>query len=63
METATERTTVLCTAELIEENGRFTLVVRDFVRDTVQRAEVSGGAVDRLPYFLSLLRSKQRAGY
>ncbi|MEU1517119.1 hypothetical protein ABZ490_34060 [Streptomyces sp. NPDC005811] len=47
----------LYSAELVEENGVYTLVVTDLRRDTVQTAHVPKRAVDQLPHFLSLLGS------
>lgn len=51
--------TLLYSAELVEEDGVFTLVVTDQTHDTVQSVEVSRRAVDKLPYFLSMLTSRQ----
>ncbi|GKQ40458.1 hypothetical protein [Streptomyces sp. A012304] len=51
--------TPLYSAELVEEDGVFKLVVTDHLRDTVQISYVPKRAVDKLPYFLSLLDSRQ----
>jgi hypothetical protein len=51
--------TPLYSAELIDEDGVFKLVVTDHLRDTVQVAYVPKRAVDKLPHFLSLLNSRQ----
>ncbi|WP_416978372.1 hypothetical protein [Streptomyces sp. T028] len=53
----------LYSAELVEENGVYTLVVTDLCRDTVQTAHVPKRAVDKLPYFLSLLGSRQFSAF
>ncbi|MBV6697680.1 hypothetical protein [Kitasatospora aureofaciens] len=51
---------LLYTAELTEEDGTFTVIVRDFVNDTVQTVEVSRRAVEKLPVLLAALTSKQK---
>ncbi|MFH9347859.1 hypothetical protein [Kitasatospora sp. NPDC017646] len=56
MEASTE--TLLYAAELVEENGTYTLVVRDVRRGTVQTTPVPGTMVDKLPVFLSALAAK-----
>ncbi|MFJ2866106.1 hypothetical protein [Kitasatospora sp. NPDC087314] len=50
--------TLLYAAELVEENGTYTLVLQDVVRDTVQSTPVPKAMVDRLPTFLSALTAK-----
>ncbi|KPI15376.1 hypothetical protein OK074_0084 [Actinobacteria bacterium OK074] len=55
--------TALYSAELVEEDGTYKLVVTDRIRDTVQIATVSKKAVDKLPYFLSLLNSRQFSAF
>ncbi|MYQ43827.1 hypothetical protein GTW40_01880 [Streptomyces sp. SID4985] len=50
--------TLLYTAELVQEDGAYKLVVQDVVRDTVQVTPVPKSAVDRLPTFLSVLSAK-----
>ncbi|MFF8726978.1 hypothetical protein ACF073_10860 [Streptomyces sp. NPDC015171] len=50
--------THLYSAELVEEDGVYTLVVTDRIHDAVQTAQVPKRAVDKLPYFLSLLNSR-----
>ncbi|MGA5699176.1 hypothetical protein [Peterkaempfera bronchialis] len=50
--------TLLFTAELVEEDGTYKLVVQDVVRDTVQITPVPKSAVDKLSTFLSVLSSK-----
>jgi len=55
-ETATDE--VLYSAQLRCEDGRYTLTVTDAVRDTVQVFPVAKKAVDRLPFYLDMLRSK-----
>ncbi|MER7771516.1 hypothetical protein [Kitasatospora sp. NPDC096140] len=56
MPTSTE--TLLYAAELVEEDGAFTLVVQDVRRGTVQTTPVPRSMVDRLPVFLSALSAK-----
>ncbi|MFI9361611.1 hypothetical protein ACIG5E_11165 [Kitasatospora sp. NPDC053057] len=56
METSTE--TLLYAAELVEENGTYTLVVQDVRRDTVQTTPVPKAVVDKLPTFLAALSAK-----
>ncbi|MGW2376170.1 MULTISPECIES: hypothetical protein [Kitasatospora] len=56
METSTA--TLLYAAELVEENGTYTLVVQDVRRDTVQTTPVPKAMVDKLPTFLSALAAK-----
>ncbi|MEV1065351.1 hypothetical protein [Streptomyces sp. NPDC050263] len=51
--------TPLYSAELVEEDGVYKLVVTDLRRDTVQTAHVPKRAVDKLPYFLSMLDSRR----
>ncbi|MFI5796540.1 hypothetical protein [Streptomyces sp. NPDC051677] len=55
--------TPLYSAELVEEDGVFKLVVTDLRRDTVQTAHVPKQAVDKLPYFLSLLNSRRFSAF
>ncbi|MFD8783207.1 hypothetical protein [Kitasatospora sp. NPDC059599] len=56
METTTR--TLLFAAELVEENGTYTLVVEDVRRGSVQTAPVPKTVVDKLPVFLSTLTAK-----
>jgi hypothetical protein len=56
METSVE--TLLYAAELVEENGSYTLVVQDVVRDTVQTTPVPKAMVAKLPTFLAALTSR-----
>ncbi|MFD8708202.1 hypothetical protein ACFV1W_37440 [Kitasatospora sp. NPDC059648] len=56
METSTA--TLLYAAELVEDNGTYTLVVEDVRRGTVQTTPVPKNMVDRLPTFLSALAAK-----
>ncbi|MEV0536294.1 hypothetical protein [Kitasatospora sp. NPDC050463] len=56
MQTSTE--TLLYAAELVEENGTYTLVVQDVRRDTVQTTPVPKAMVDKLPTFLAALSAK-----
>ncbi|MBP0452271.1 MULTISPECIES: hypothetical protein [unclassified Kitasatospora] len=56
METSVE--TLLYAAELVEENGSYTLVVQDVRRDTVQTTPVPKAMVDKLPTFLLALSAK-----
>ncbi|MCX5389119.1 hypothetical protein ABZY68_36370 [Streptomyces sp. NPDC006482] len=56
METSTQ--TLLFAAELVEENGTYSLVVQDVRRDTVQSTPVPKAMVDKLPAFLSALTAK-----
>ena len=51
--------TPLYSAELLEEDGAYKLVVRNEADGTVQIAYIPQRAVDKLPYFLSLLNSRQ----
>ncbi|MGI5350797.1 hypothetical protein ACQEU8_21845 [Streptomyces sp. CA-250714] len=55
-ETATDD--LLYSAQVRCENGRYTLTVTDLVSDTVQVFPVAKKAVDRLPFYLDMLRSK-----
>ena len=55
----THAPTLVYSAELLEQDGVFTLVVTDRTHDTVQSVQVPQRAVDKLPYFLSLLTSRQ----
>ncbi|MFF2147938.1 hypothetical protein [Kitasatospora sp. NPDC058190] len=50
--------TLLYAAEVVEENGSYTLVVQDVARDTVQTIPVPKSMVDKLPTFLSALSAK-----
>ncbi|MFK0256514.1 hypothetical protein [Streptomyces sp. NPDC090445] len=50
--------TLLYAAELVEENGAYTLVVQDVRRGTVQTTPVPRAMVDKLPIFLSALSAK-----
>ncbi|WP_371539256.1 hypothetical protein OG210_28125 [Streptomyces sp. NBC_00466] len=50
-------------AELVEEGGVYTLVVTDRIHGTVQTSVVPQRAMDKLPYFLSLLNSRQSAAF
>jgi hypothetical protein len=52
--------TLLYTAEIIQEDGTYTLVVNDRMRDTVQTIKVPKKAVDKLPLYLSKLDLKQK---
>ncbi|WP_224282619.1 hypothetical protein [Streptomyces sp. LS1784] len=56
METSTQ--TLLFAAELVEENGTYTLVVEDVRRGSVQTTPVPKAMVDKLPTFLSALSAK-----
>ncbi|MFJ3788335.1 hypothetical protein [Kitasatospora sp. NPDC090091] len=56
MQTSTE--TLLYAAELVEENGTYTLVVQDVARDTVQTTPVPKSMVDKLPTFLAALTAR-----
>ena len=56
MQTSTE--TLLYAAEIVEENGTYTLVVQDVARDTIQTLPVPGAMVDKFPIFLSALAAK-----
>ncbi|MFJ7280402.1 hypothetical protein [Kitasatospora sp. NPDC098663] len=56
MRTSTE--TLLYAAELVEENGAYTLVVQDVRQGTVQTTPVPRPMVDKLPTFLSALSAK-----
>ncbi|MFH8384838.1 hypothetical protein ACH4E7_28515 [Kitasatospora sp. NPDC018058] len=60
METSmdTSMETLLYAAELVEENGTFTLVIQDVRRGTVQTTPVPKSMVDKLPTFLSALSAK-----
>lgn len=64
METAVETSvetptqTLLFAAELVEENGSYTLVVEDVRRGSVQTTPVPRAMVDKLPVFLSALADK-----
>ncbi|MBV2151251.1 hypothetical protein [Kitasatospora sp. SUK 42] len=49
---------LLFAAELIEEDGTYTLVVQDVRRDTIQTTPVPKSMVDKLPTFLSALSAK-----
>ncbi|WP_335982936.1 MULTISPECIES: hypothetical protein [Streptomycetaceae] len=56
MDTSTR--TLLFTAELVEEDGSYALLVRDLRRGTVQTTAVPKAMVDKLPTFLSALAAK-----
>lgn len=56
METATQ--TLLFAAELIEQNGTYTLVVEDVAKGTVQSTPVPRAMVDKLPVFLAALTAR-----
>ncbi|MEV8327707.1 hypothetical protein [Kitasatospora sp. NPDC056731] len=56
METSTQ--TLLYAAELVEENGTYTLLVEDVRRGGVQTTPVPKAMVDKLPTFLSTLAAK-----
>jgi hypothetical protein len=56
METSTR--TLLFAAELVEENGVHTLVVRDMRTGTVRTTPVPKVMVDKLPTFLAALAAK-----
>ncbi|MBQ0866001.1 hypothetical protein ACH4RA_20015 [Streptomyces smyrnaeus] len=60
MSQKTETTTddVLYSAQVRHEDGRYTLTVTDLVNDTVQVFPVAKRAVDRLPFYLDMLKSK-----
>jgi hypothetical protein len=49
---------LLYTAELVQEDGVYRLIVRDCTRDVVQSTEVSRKAVEKLPVYLSMLNLK-----
>ncbi|MGW2256064.1 hypothetical protein ACWCXH_38875 [Kitasatospora sp. NPDC001660] len=49
---------LLYAAELVEEDGTFTLVIQDVRRGTVQTTPVPRTMVDKLPTFLSTLSAK-----
>ncbi|MFD4608845.1 hypothetical protein ACFWOT_12160 [Streptomyces sp. NPDC058440] len=55
--------TPLYSAELIQEDGAYKLVVTDRLRHTVQTAYVPRRAVEQLPTFLSKLNAKQTSGF
>ncbi|MGW4562395.1 hypothetical protein ACWEN3_08305 [Streptomyces sp. NPDC004561] len=54
--------TPLYSAELIQEDGAYKLVVTDRLRHTVQTTYVPRRAVEQLPTFLSRLNSLQPGG-
>ncbi|CAL9640334.1 hypothetical protein SUDANB140_06331 [Streptomyces sp. enrichment culture] len=54
--------TPLYSAELLQEGGRYKLVVTDRLRHTVQTTYVSRRAVEQLPTFLAKLNSLQPGG-
>lgn len=56
METSMQ--TLLYAAELVEEDGAYTLVLQDVVRGTVQTTPIPKSMVDKLPTFLSALSAK-----
>lgn len=56
METSME--TLLYAAELVEENGTYTLVFQDVARDTVQTTPVPKSMVDKLPVFLTAFSAR-----
>ncbi|MFG2569097.1 hypothetical protein ACGFR6_27160 [Streptomyces sp. NPDC048567] len=56
MDTSTQ--TLLFAAELIEENGTYTLVVEDVDKGTVQSTPVPKAMVDKLPVFLAALTAR-----
>ncbi|MGC4950278.1 hypothetical protein ACLQ2N_29270 [Streptomyces sp. DT224] len=56
MENSTQ--TLLFAAELIEDNGTYTLVVEDVGKGTVQSTPVPKAMVDKLPVFLAALTAK-----
>ncbi|MFJ7625355.1 hypothetical protein ACIQZN_02545 [Streptomyces sp. NPDC097595] len=56
METSTQ--TLLFAAELIEDNGAYTLVVEDVNKGTVQSTPVPKAMVDKLPVFLAALTAR-----
>ncbi|MFF7340866.1 hypothetical protein ACFZAT_26520 [Streptomyces sp. NPDC008163] len=56
METSTQ--TLLFAAELIEEDGTYTLVVEDVDKGTVQSTPVPKAMVDKLPVFLAALTAR-----
>ncbi|MCX4444940.1 hypothetical protein ACIOEZ_07465 [Streptomyces sp. NPDC087866] len=58
METTTQTQTLLFAAELIEEDGAYTLVVEDVTKGTVQSTAVPKAMVDKLPVFLTALTAK-----
>ncbi|MFE6977934.1 hypothetical protein [Streptomyces sp. NPDC057682] len=49
---------LLYAAELVEENGGFTLVLQDVDRGTVQTTPVPRSMVDKLPVFFAALKAK-----
>ncbi|MFE7595075.1 MULTISPECIES: hypothetical protein [unclassified Kitasatospora] len=56
METSTR--TLLFAAELVEENGTYTLLVEDVRSGSVETTPVPKAMVDKLPTFLSALAAK-----
>ncbi|PJN21424.1 hypothetical protein [Kitasatospora sp. CB02891] len=50
--------TLLYAAELVEENGVYTLVLQDIRKGTVQTTPVPKAMVDKLPTFISALAAK-----
>lgn len=55
--------TPLYSAELIQEDSAYKLVVTDRLRHTVQTAYLSRSVVKQLPVFLSKLSSLQPGGH
>ncbi|SEE29674.1 hypothetical protein SAMN05216483_5848 [Streptomyces sp. 2131.1] len=47
--------TLLFAAELVQDNGTYTLVVEDVTAGTVQSTPVPKAMVDKLPVFLAAL--------
>ncbi|MFI8849659.1 hypothetical protein [Streptomyces sp. 891-h] len=56
--TDTPADNVLYSAQVRYEDGRYTLTVTDLVNDTVQVFPVAEKAVDRLPFYLDILKRK-----
>ncbi|WP_330241897.1 hypothetical protein [Streptomyces sp. NBC_00525] len=56
MDTSTQ--TLLFAAELVEENGTYSLVVEDLRKGTVQTTPVPKSMVDKLPVYLAALAAK-----
>ncbi|WP_405901191.1 hypothetical protein OG242_30270 [Streptomyces sp. NBC_00727] len=56
METSTQ--TLLFAAELIEDNGTYSLVVEDVSTGTVRSTPVPKAMVDRIPAFFAALTAK-----
>ncbi|WP_162793644.1 hypothetical protein [Streptomyces paludis] len=46
---------VLYTAELVNDRGTYTLIVRDLVNGTLQSVTVPGKTVGKIPTYLSMI--------